>query len=347
MNIENNEIKEIKINNKKITLMKPIYKSTLYHINKINIPKNGKKFQGAFSQVYPFEHGKQNYILKIINDPNKKEIKGIEFHRDLQKKLNNNEREYFCYLIEYGMIKEEPHKFYVIMEDCFKELNNYIDTLTKRTNIDLKNYQSLLIDCVKSIQIIHKYDYLHLDIKPENFLVDVYIYENNIKKKNIITQLKVIDFGFVKKINTEAKSVFGTMLYIDMDWIIEIIKGNSYILTIQTDIYSLGINFIMLHFIFHLKVNGYNLLQPLLIFKQSLFKQSLFRQNNVNKVIQQVKNKYLEQVKNKYLKLINNILNKIQNLDFRRIIKKCLRIEESYESTQELIHELEKLFYNS
>jgi len=45
----------------------------LYHIKKIIIPKNGKKFQGAFSQVYPFEHGKQNYVLKIINDPKEKE----------------------------------------------------------------------------------------------------------------------------------------------------------------------------------------------------------------------------------------------------------------------------------
>ena len=76
--------------------------------------------------------------------------------------------------------------------------------------------------------------YLHLDIKPENFLIS-----NE-------GQIKIIDFGFIKKNGYITKDRFGTGKYMANDWLINFSSGKETTLEYHHDIFSLGCMFIYL-----------------------------------------------------------------------------------------------------
>jgi serine/threonine protein kinase len=67
-------------------------------------------------------------------------------------------------------------------------------------------------ECCQAVKIIHDVEHLHLDIKPENFMI----------KDN---QVKIIDFGIVKENKYETLPTFGTSKYIASDWIINMRTG--------------------------------------------------------------------------------------------------------------------------
>lgn len=146
---------------------------------------------------------------------------------------------YLCKIYEIG--KYESLKFYSIMDICGKNIFNFffkviispngkeIDTL--RINIKYKNneqlnilFNNLLIIFYKMIlcvKILHDLGYVHLDIKPENFLIST-IDETNllelIFKVNIenIVLVRIIDFELVRKIDEEItipKYGIGTKKY--------------------------------------------------------------------------------------------------------------------------------------
>jgi serine/threonine protein kinase len=88
-----------------------------------------------------------------------------------------------------------------------------------------------------SIKLIHDVDYLHLDIKPENFLFSRV--RNNI-------EIKIIDFGMIKKCNFTTFNPFGSIEYLPNDWIKNFSENppRETILQKHHDIFSLGCTFI-------------------------------------------------------------------------------------------------------
>jgi serine/threonine protein kinase len=137
------------------------------------------------------------------------------------------------------------------MENCGKDLLNYFEEIIEiNKNLSLKEkLMKLLIlfrECCKAIKIIHNLGYLHLDIKPENFMIKG-------------DQIKIIDFDCVKKSGYKTKILFGTMSYISNDWLI-----NAYskppletTLTYYHDIFSLGCIFIYLlyNYVFDMSID--------------------------------------------------------------------------------------------
>jgi serine/threonine protein kinase len=237
---ENNReyIKSIKLGDKLLTL-KPYINS----LEKYNI-KNEKIASGSFGTVYNTTN--PNIIFKKVKDPIKKkatEFKSLIFHYLLLEKYKNNiKKKYLCKLIEFGSCSPYQNKdyyyYYVVMEKFGKRLSdlnyNYNNPLLKINNLFKIFYQ-----CCVSLSLIHELKYLHLDIKPENFLVN-----NN--------KIKIIDFGTANKNKFKTNELFGTIFFIANDWLFNFSEKKETELTYHHDIFSLGCMFIELLYKFML-----------------------------------------------------------------------------------------------
>lgn len=191
-----------------------------------------------------------NIIYKEIRDTDKEEktqFKGLIFHYLLQKYYTINKKyelKYLCKLYEFGNIENYESFFYAIMENCGKDLLNYFEDIIQSNNnllVKEKLIQLLILfsECCKAVKIIHDLGYLHLDIKPENFLI---------KDR----QIKIIDFDCVKKNGYKTKKPFGTMNYISNYRLINAYSKppKETTLTYYHDIFSLGCMFIYLLYIY-------------------------------------------------------------------------------------------------
>lgn len=194
--------------------------------------KSNQIASGAFGEVYNTTN--PNIIFKKVKDPKKvgNEFKSLIFHYLLLEKYKNTKKKkYLCKLIEFGSLYPYTNKnynyYYVVMEKFGKGLSNYNNTLK------FNNLFKIFYQCCDSVLLIHDLEYLHLDIKPGNFLVD-----NN--------KIKIIDFGIVNKNDFETINWFGTVTYIANDWLLNSKNKKNTRLTYHHDIFSLGCMFIEL-----------------------------------------------------------------------------------------------------
>jgi serine/threonine protein kinase len=242
------------------TSLQPYLSNNLNQFKNIKINMTKDKSSGSFGNVYLNIKSQNNKDLNIIykeiynTDSEKTQFKALIFHYLLQKyyTINNiSELKYLCKLHEFGSIEKNQSLTYAIMENCGKDLLNYFEEIIEiNKNLSLKEkLMKLLIlfrECCKAIKIIHNLGYLHLDIKPENFMIKG-------------DQIKIIDFDCVKKSGYKTKILFGTMSYISNDWLI-----NAYskppletTLTYYHDIFSLGCIFIYLlyNYVFDMSID--------------------------------------------------------------------------------------------
>ena len=234
--IENNNFINITTN-----VENEIYKlkSFINKLSIINIKIKEYITHGSFSTVYNTSNSKK--IFKII-EKRDNEIKALIFHYLLLEyyKKNNKNKIYFVDLYDFGILKEGYYslmeKFGISLYDSlYKNLNN------KKKNNNYDNNFNYLFEifyqCCYSLKLLHDLEYLHLDIKPDNFL-----YYND--------QIKIIDFGNVTKNETIIDPIYfqTTPYYQAFDWLYE--KKNKTIkLTYSYDIFSLGCMFVELLYI--------------------------------------------------------------------------------------------------
>ena len=230
------KIKSIIINYEEL-ILKPYINSNI-NTNKILI--HNSIGSGGFGNVYKTSNSK--ILLKIIKQGNSKdkdnkdrEFKSLIFHYLLYKYYEKNENiKYLCKLHEFGII--EKNKWYAFMENCGLDLIHKLNNI----NIDFDTLLKIFYECCKALKIIHDLEYLHLDIKPENFLMKD-------------DQIKIIDFGMVKKNKFITKYSFGTMNYIPNDWLKNSEENKNTTLEYHHDIFSLGCMFIILLYTFIIK----------------------------------------------------------------------------------------------
>lgn len=242
------KIKSIIINYEEIKLIPYINSNintkTIYIYNPIG--------SGAFGNVYKTSN--DTILLKIITEGNSKddnkdrEFKSLIFHYLLYKYYEKTENiKYLCKLNEFGVI--EKNKWYAFMENCGLD---FIDKF-KNDPPDFDTLLKIFYECCKALKIIHDLEYLHLDIKPENFLMKD-------------DQIKIIDFGMVKKNKFITEYYFCTMNYISNDWLKNSSEENNTTLEYHHDIFSLGCMFIILLYAFIIKIKKKILMVcPLLI----------------------------------------------------------------------------------
>lgn len=179
-------------------------------------------------------------ILKIIRNQqhNLTEVKAILFNFYLQRIPNGNVK-YICKIYEYGFT-EDSGQLYCIMQNGGDDLIKLQELL----NFQVINKNNLLLllniflECAKAVKFIHDCGYIHLDIKPDNFLI----------KFNKTTQkfeIKIIDFGGFAKIGSKIISRKGTPGFINMLVNKNFNKNITY--TVTYDIFSLGQTFEILY----------------------------------------------------------------------------------------------------
>jgi len=202
-----------------------------------NIPLTDRMLllnEGSFSEVYKLN---DELIIKFIKSTTNNidifELKGILFNFYLQ----GLSTEYICKIYEYG-IKNNRY-IYSILEYGGENLLqlHHILNFQQLNEINLLLLLNIFIECACSVNFIHSLGFIHLDIKPENLLINF----NSLTKK---FQIKIIDFGTFDKIGNKIKYVKGTI--IDKLIIKNIINKDIY--SVDYDIYSLGQTFITLYF---------------------------------------------------------------------------------------------------
>jgi serine/threonine protein kinase len=228
-----------------ITLLPDTYNNKI----NFNIFKNNFISEGSFAQVFKLKNSnngtkRKNLIYKSIISENEEdamfEYKGLKFQYLLQKILrskNIDNLKYLCLLHEYGFINklEDYKNLYAIMDNCGIELGEYILELKESRKLTLEIIIKIMIECTKALQIIHNTEYVHLDVKPQNFLV--------VKLDNGDIQIKIIDFGCIIKNNKKIEYIIGTKAYMSPEILNETSFNNLLLANIKMDIFSLGCMF--------------------------------------------------------------------------------------------------------
>lgn len=175
-----------------------------------NMHVNNKKLSsGSFSSIFnlSIKNNRNKYVIKILKNNENIDTLKIEFYGlVLLYYLTTINHKYFANVYEIGIKLNDDNnrQLYSILE---KFSTDGIELfLNESIKLDDKKYYFIeySIKMLKSIYILHKIGYVHLDIKPENFLI-------NFSGKNIIC--KLTDFSTTRKIN-ELIGINGTFEYI-------------------------------------------------------------------------------------------------------------------------------------
>ncbi len=242
-----------------------MFESSFMNNQKINVKQN--KMENEFlilktikesklDFVYKVEEKKTNKIFcikKICKNSQKNNVKNIQKLFNDMKNINNNNHglkndsllgSYFCNQCIDFWIEEEHYdinkntylseKYLYILFHYYSngDLLDYLEKIEKKLNNKFtpEFYWDIIFEMIMGLKYFHELGYLHLDIKPTNFLVDQNGY------------IKLADFGLCHKISelpflTDITE--GDFMYISK----ELFNFNSLgILNTKTDIFSLGLS---------------------------------------------------------------------------------------------------------
>ena len=127
---------------------------------------------------------------------------------------------------------QSPDSYYIIMELCLFSLDNYLKLRENPLSID--EIRKILIDLNKCFKEMNEKKIFHSDLKPSNILLSV-----NKKRIDEIC-FKLSDFGLSKLIDGSKignLSISGTPNTMAP----EVLKGNNKLISLKSDIWSLGI----------------------------------------------------------------------------------------------------------
>ena len=144
-------------------------------IDKLNMYSKLKKIgYGATSRIYITKKNNKTYVCKCVSRDSLK--KGFREIKVLQK-LNSD---FFPKLHEF--ISFDSNLFIFMNYENSVDVHKYCFEINK-CELPYKNIIHIIREMGKAIQTLHSYNFVHLDLKLENFIIT--------NKKNI----KLIDFG--------------------------------------------------------------------------------------------------------------------------------------------------------
>ncbi len=215
---------------------------------------------GSQATMYTAQHaktGEKRVIKKIIpKDKNARQ----RLMRELEICLGIKEDHFIRY---YGY-EQKGEEFYILME-FFEGMSLRVflrDTIVTKNRrppfLTGRNFITLFLHAAKSLHAIHQKSYLHLDVKPENFMakglelrptedtnarlsVDTEIFQQRTLESAAAIQLKLIDFGVSVKEGDEAP-LGGSLFYVAPE-VVSGSKVGSGGVGQPADIYSLGCTF--------------------------------------------------------------------------------------------------------
>jgi len=164
------------------------YKKSFLFINPIG--------KGSFGEVFVFPYKNKSYVVKEISKQNISNINSII----KENRILTNIKHPFISHSEFKY-KEDIDNYYILMNNIRgEELFDYLYTknnFTQYTN-NLKKILPLFIQMVLFNYYLHSRNLVHLDIKPENYMI-----END--NQNNIQILHLIDFGLSECLKVNSK----------------------------------------------------------------------------------------------------------------------------------------------
>ena len=173
------------------------------------------------------ENESQPFIIKLLKTkyPTPSEIARFKQEYNLVKKLDIKNIIKIFDLVEYD-------DKYAIIEDDFGGIS--MKELLKTKNLELKSFLQISSKVSETLGLIHKNNIIHLDIKPDNILINPEL-----------SEVKIADFG-ISAVLTHANDelynpdvIEGTLSYMSPEQTGRMNRGVDY----RTDMYSLGVTF--------------------------------------------------------------------------------------------------------
>ena len=184
-------------------------------------------YNSSKTAVFQYKIDSKNYILKSTDFyyPTLDKISMLKHEYELLKSIDSN------FVIKtYGLIKIE-NGLAIVLEDCNGTV--LLDYANKHRE-DLKLLLDIFIETVEGLNVLHKNNIIHKDIKPQNILVN----QDN-------GSVKIIDLDISTKTLMEKYSgdevlkLEGTLAYLSPEQTGRMNRSLDY----RTDFYSLGTTF--------------------------------------------------------------------------------------------------------
>ena len=196
--------------------------------------------KGGYGEVFLGEIGAEQFVVKKQNKSPDKNLKILKNEVIINKMIECRIKNLLC----YRGCSEDVHYIYLL----FDYIPNVIDMYNKYWKPDkyisvrnVKNVLSIMIDMAKAVENIHGIGILHLDLKPENFLVD----KGENADKTDGTNAYLIDYGYSCVMNEKnlcvSNELKGTIVYMAPEMVD--IKSSTRMIGTWTDVYSLGMVF--------------------------------------------------------------------------------------------------------
>lgn len=173
------------------------------------------------------ENESQPFVIKVLktSDPNPSEVARFKQEYNLVKKLNIEGVIKTIELVEYN-------DKYAIIEEDFGGVS--LKDILKTKKLELKSFLQISSRVSETLGLIHKNNIIHLDIKPDNILIN-----------SDQSQVKISDFG-ISAVLTHANDelynpevIEGTLSYMSPEQTGRMNRSVDY----RTDMYSLGVTF--------------------------------------------------------------------------------------------------------
>ena len=143
-------------------------------------------------------------------------------------------------IVEYigAITQSKGKKLYILMERCDTNLLYYIlSTPFEKRNIHL---YKLLNDTVEGMKYVHSQNILHLDLKPDNILVN-FEYTNCLNRSNDVISFKITDFSHAVTPGHSKHHSGLTKMYRPPEVFSSIYRGKKPLLSESADIWALGV----------------------------------------------------------------------------------------------------------
>ena len=235
---QKSKIKQNKMENE-FDILKTIKTSKLDYVFKVREKKTNKVF--CIKKICKNSHKNNvNNTQKLFNDMKIKNVYDHELIKDswLGSDFCNHYIDFWVedenYDINISRNLYIPEKYMYILYHYYPngDLLDYLEKLENEHNYKFTPdfYWDIIFEMIMGLKYFHELGYLHLDVKPTNYLVDQNGY------------LKLTDFGLCHKISELpflTDIIEGDSMYISN----ELFNFNShYVLNTKADIFSLGLS---------------------------------------------------------------------------------------------------------
>ncbi|XP_056145619.1 kalirin [Lampris incognitus] len=190
-------------------------------------------FDSTFSEICEIGRGRFSVVKKCLNKTSKKEV-AVKF---VSKKMQRREQvareaDILCSLQNHQLVAlldtyETPTSLMLILE--LLEDGRLLDYLVSHDELMEEKVSFFIKDTLEALQHLHTCRVAHLDLKPENIMVDL---------RSEIPCVKLIDFGDAVQLSTHRRYVH--LLLGNPEFAApELIRGTP--VSMATDVWSVGV----------------------------------------------------------------------------------------------------------